>query len=326
MEAINVKIKEMLKSNLQKIMMEKIMSKDGTSILAIRRLAEIAEPHFNCGNLIDRIMDWSKDKKCSILQLLEEEHQTIPHPELGLTYSQVTSGEATVYVSYAWKNNIREVFSCIETYFEGHPGRFEHQTMFFFEGFVQNWSLSLKFREFIHLGFDSFTVYFEAYYSICKRFGKVLVVLLPWHEPAHFTRAWCLGDLFCAMREGLDVTMTTSPAQRLLYLDTLIDDYPSVEKAYRASRSLFSSGLSIETWDKDSAPLLRKKFERAEEGLEGFERYVAHNYLTFLTSVAEQELAKREKERAETGGEKMPNDLLLEENFAKLCLLFEEED
>jgi tetratricopeptide (TPR) repeat protein len=170
--------------------------KTGISLLLLQKLRHhilLSSPlydHWTTDDVCKQlILPWTANEKCSFVTLLERYHQTIPHPILGITFSEVCHPKAHIFISHAWKYKFLDVVAALETYYQTNTSNHRIENTFLWFDLVVNdqWGAVILPQIWWK------TVFMEAIESI----GHTLMITIPWKDPITLTRAWCLWELYC---------------------------------------------------------------------------------------------------------------------------------
>lgn len=113
-------------------------------------------------------------------------------------------GRATIFVSHAWQYSFYDVvFDVMQQHAEKNPDAY-----FWFDLFTNNQD---------NLEEKSFDWFSSTFQSKIRDIGQVLLILSPWNDPVPLTRAWCLFEIFNALRttEKLHIQMPMRERQTL---------------------------------------------------------------------------------------------------------------
>ena len=113
--------------------------------------------------------------KCSLLNLMRV--------ALGIKCE-----DSTIFVSHAWEYNNKRFFSCV---LELDVSDADH---FWIDAITVN-----QFHN--HHGFDWWSKTFQTCISAIQ---KTVLILFPYSDPIPLTRAWCLFEIFCTHRAGIE--------------------------------------------------------------------------------------------------------------------------
>eukprot|EP00605_Chrysophyceae_sp_TOSAG23-4_P000662 GSChrysophyteH1.ASY1.ANO1.744.1 assembled CDS len=108
-------------------------------------------------------------------------------------------GEASVFISHAWKYTFVEVVDALEHHFSNEPDIF-----IWFDLFSNNQHKAISFP---------FEWWRDTFLNAIGKLGRVVMVLSPWNNPIPFTRAWCLWEIYCAVTTGSKFEVAITPNQ-----------------------------------------------------------------------------------------------------------------
>ena len=116
-------------------------------------------------------------------------------------------GEATVFISHAWKYDFIDVLKLLRYYFRDEP-----ETKIFFDLFSNNQ----------HENENPFEWWESTFMNAIKKMGRTVQILHPWDKPLTLTRVWCLYEIYACVKTGslFDVAMT--PEQRDVFINSLV--------------------------------------------------------------------------------------------------------
>ena len=133
--------------------------------------------------------------KCSLLNLMQG--------VLGITCQQ-----ATVFVSHAWRYNNSRFFSCVCDLESTEDAHF--------------WIDALTVNQFhSQHGFDWWSTTFQ---DCIAKIQKTVLILFPYSNPIPLTRAWCLFEIFCTDRAGIEFDVAMDKAEVTAFHAALSDN------------------------------------------------------------------------------------------------------
>jgi len=98
---------------------------------------EILKEGNRWGTNIDPTTTLTYADQCSLIEVLRIHHETVPHPLLGVTYSECV-GMATIFLSFAYQSDHMELIDAIEHHMDANPHLPLHSTYFWFDTVVNN--------------------------------------------------------------------------------------------------------------------------------------------------------------------------------------------
>ena len=146
------------------------------------------------------LLDWAQEKRISFEATTADVCFNIVIPETKtkqLSYceyllhlqsdreSNAVVGEASVFISHAWKYKFIEVLNALEAHFSSEP-----DIIIWFDIFSNNQHKTLD------LDFNWWATTFK---SAIISFGRTVMVLAPWNDPIPLTRGWCVWELYCSI-------------------------------------------------------------------------------------------------------------------------------
>eukprot|EP00605_Chrysophyceae_sp_TOSAG23-4_P001667 GSChrysophyteH1.ASY1.ANO1.1829.1 assembled CDS len=114
-------------------------------------------------------------------------------------------GEASVFISHAWKYTFVEVVDALEDHFYNEPDIF-----IWFDLFSNNQHKAISFP---------FEWWRDTFLNAIGKLGRVVMVLSPWNNPIPFTRAWCLWEIYCAVKTGSKFEVAITPDQYTAFVE-----------------------------------------------------------------------------------------------------------
>ena len=180
---------------------------------------------------------------------MKTNHSVIPHPTIGLTYSQCYASDANIFVSHAWKYEYAELVDAIELFSEENMLSSGEKWSFWIDLFVNDqwnapnlpyewWSGDIPFSLILHppsihisftLNITPFNV--GTFSSAIGEIGHTMLVLSPWDGPIPLTRAWCLWEILCTIKNKADFTVQLSRSQHASFIETLRNDFEHIQTA-----------------------------------------------------------------------------------------------
>jgi tetratricopeptide (TPR) repeat protein len=130
--------------------------------------------------------------------------------ELLQQQNSIDVGEATVFISHAWKYNFVDVIEALEHHFISEP-----DTFIWFDLFSNNQHESCKLP---------FEWWRDTFLNAIKKLGRVVLILSPWSNPIPLTRAWCLWEIYCAVKTNSKFEISITPSQHQSFITMITDD------------------------------------------------------------------------------------------------------
>jgi tetratricopeptide (TPR) repeat protein len=121
-------------------------------------------------------------------------------------------GQATVFISHAWKYKFVDVVDALQRKFADAL-----DTVVWFDVFSVNQHTTSQ-RDF---GWWSGT-----FQERIRQFGHTVMVLSPWQDPVPLTRAWCLWELYCTVVTGCKFEVAFSEREEAAFVESV--DYNSL--------------------------------------------------------------------------------------------------
>eukprot|EP01041_Mallomonas_annulata_P005918 gene5918-11941_t len=140
-------------------------------------------------------------RQSSYCELLTEQE----HPDVG---------EASVFISHAWKFTFLEVVQALSNHF----GR-NSDVIIWFDLFSNNQHITSN------LDYNWWSTTFK---SAIEKFHHTVLILSPWNDPIPLTRAWCLFEIYCTVdtKSIFEVAMSTSESD--MFINELKHNYSSI--------------------------------------------------------------------------------------------------
>jgi hypothetical protein len=194
--------------------------KSGVSLQLLQRLREIArEKEWTTTDLSDKLVKpMTESRQCSFEELMKQEHMDDPHGVFGLTYDECFPGPATVFVPHAWRYQFDELVTAIETFTTEQGGEWSYWLDLFVN---DQWNAP-------NLPYEWWSNTFS---SAIGQIGHTMLVLSPWDAPIPLTRAWCLWEILCTIKQQARLTVQLSTHQRDTFVEKLRTDYDYIMRA-----------------------------------------------------------------------------------------------
>ena len=119
-------------------------------------------------------------------------------------------GQATVFISHAWKFRFLDVVDTLAHHFRDSP-----DTIIWFDLFSNNQNISAD------LDFHWWSTTFK---SAIEQFHHTVLILSPWNDPIPLTRAWCLFEIYCTVDTKSKFEVAMSPAENLRFVNQVKED------------------------------------------------------------------------------------------------------
>ena len=111
-------------------------------------------------------------------------------------------GQATIFISHAWKYKFLDVIDAISTYI--NENQYNSASSFiWFDLFTNNQNGKVT----ASLPFEWWS---GTFLNAIKIIGRVVMVLAPWENPVPLTRAWCLWEVYCSVVTKCDFDIARS--------------------------------------------------------------------------------------------------------------------
>ena len=119
-------------------------------------------------------------------------------------------GEATVFISHAWKYRFVDVMDALEFHFKDNL-----DVIIWFDLFSNNQHITLD------LNFDWWCGTFK---SAIEKFGYTVMVLCPWDDPIPLKRAWCIWELYCTCVSNSTFAIALSDENQKQFLNDILNN------------------------------------------------------------------------------------------------------
>ena len=155
------------------------------------------------------IIPWTRWSHMSLVELLRKKHAVKAHKKLKVTAGDVVGGGdgdttagkpvADYYLIHAWNANFHELCDAVEKWLATHTDKknyyLDKRTTTFWVDFA-------CYNQWYHRSSSAqHAVPVAAFKNlIVSSIPNAVVVMSPWDEPLCCTRAWCLWELFCALK------------------------------------------------------------------------------------------------------------------------------
>ena len=121
--------------------------------------------------------------RISYCKMIEEREKALPR-------SEATVGQATIFLSFAYISDFLAVFRCLQDHMAAKVEDFEHQFIWISFFSVNQHEAGVKKMDF----------WTGTFMTSIKVIGRVIMVALPYNRPAPLTRAWCLWEVYSAVK------------------------------------------------------------------------------------------------------------------------------
>ena len=214
-----------VKSLAMKLIMMRLppFPKRGVSLALLLKMKAMAvEKEWTTNDLSENfIKPETKPMQCSFEEFMRVKHTDTAHPILGLKYSECFMEEATVFVSHAWKYKFGELITAVET-FTTEQAKTKPWS-YWVDAFVNDqWNAP-------NLPYEWWSGTFS---SAIGEIGHTMLVLSPWDGPIPLTRAWCLWEILCTIKNKAELTVQLSTNEREAFVSTLRTNYSHIMKAF----------------------------------------------------------------------------------------------
>ena len=123
-------------------------------------------------------------------------------------------GEATVFISHAWKYRFVDVMDALQFHFKDSP-----DVIIWFDLFSNNQHITLDL---------DFNWWCGTFKSAIEMFGHTVMVLCPWNDPIPLKRTWCIWELYCTFVTRQKFEIALSHDNQKQFLNDVLKD-PTVE-------------------------------------------------------------------------------------------------
>ena len=122
--------------------------------------------------------------------------------------SKAGIGKADVFISHAWKYMFLDVVDALVAHFKDEP-----DAIIWFDIFSVNQHTSNN---------KTFDWWSSTFQEAIRKFGRTVMILLPWHDPVPLTRAWCLWELYSTIITDVKFEVAFSPSEYDNFLHTMM--------------------------------------------------------------------------------------------------------
>jgi tetratricopeptide (TPR) repeat protein len=147
-----------------------------------------------CERFIKPVTESSESSYCDFLRELK--HEAV--------------GEATVFISHAWKYKFLDVVDSLSHHFLQTP-----DVVVWFDLFSNNQHKAIEL---------DFSYWANTFQSAIQSFGHTVMVLAPWDNPIPLTRAWCLWELYCTAQTQSKFEVAMTGSARMHFIDDILED------------------------------------------------------------------------------------------------------
>jgi len=112
-------------------------------------------------------------------------------------------GQANYFCSHAWSYKFVNVVDALGVFCKTNNLKPE-ETFIWFDLFINNQHMAPNL---------SYKWWCGRFKEAIRSFGKVVLVLEPWHDPIPITRAWCLWEIFCTIDTKSEFSITMCEEQ-----------------------------------------------------------------------------------------------------------------
>jgi len=151
------------------------------------------------------IIPWTRWTKLSLVDLLLKKHAEKPHNKLKVTAGDVVGGgeekkaTADYFLIHAWDANFHQLCDAVDKWVSTHTDKknyyLDKRTCTFWVDFC-------VYNQWHHRASSANHAVPVAAFKdlIMTSVPNAVIVMSPWDEPLCCTRAWCLWELFCAIK------------------------------------------------------------------------------------------------------------------------------
>ena len=217
--------------------------------------------------------------QCSLVNYLRKNYSgsDLKHPDLGVSYEDVVSEKATVFVSFAYETDFFVLIDTLLAFFNEHKNLDPHTTYFSFDPFVNDQWVNVEKL------FEFWSVIFR---EALTKIGRTLLIFNSWENPVLLTRAWCLYEIAYSSEESLSVGL--SSAQRTAFVSILLNDYDKIMK------SLVSIDMKTSKAREASEIEQIHNVVKQESGFQEINARIAEKLRRWLITTAATEIQMRE--------------------------------
>jgi hypothetical protein len=135
--------------------------------------------------------------------------------ERGLPRSEATVGKATIFLSFAYISPFNSLFQCLLDHLMANVDNFEETEYIWISFFSVNQHAA---------GEKSMDFWSGTFMSSIKEIGRVVMVAMPYDKPAPLTRAWCLWEVYCAVKTESKFEVAMDKEEEMNFLNAMITE------------------------------------------------------------------------------------------------------
>ena len=195
-------------------------------------------------------------------------------------------GNATKFVSHAWKYNFNEVVETLEdsltknlnsnSIVDSHSN--DTSEYLWFDILVVNQHMS---------DIRDFTWWKTEFQEAIHEIGTVLLVLAPWEKPIPLTRSWCLWEIFSAAHTDSTLQVVMSKDQEARFLAHLRMDFGEI------NQSIESLDMkNAEAGNPKDKRMIQEAVEHSELGFDRINQICQHQVENSLIQFAKNALTR----------------------------------
>jgi len=151
------------------------------------------------------IIPWTRWTKLSLVDLLLKNHTEKPHKQLKVTAGDVVGGgeekkaTADYFLIHAWDANFHQLCDAVDKWVSTHTDK---KNYYLDKRTCTFWIDFCVYNQWHHRSSSANHAVPVAAFKdlIMTSVPNAVVVMSPWDEPLCCTRAWCLWELFCAIK------------------------------------------------------------------------------------------------------------------------------
>lgn len=241
-------VSEQVKYSIQQALVRSacVMSNEGISCWALQTLKEKSKPGYNCLEFYDTLYSCpfaclhpleekvSMKDTYGLIEALREGRQIfVDSDKLELTYEDAcpNKDKADIFVSYCLYCDFVDHCDSINNFEKWFSKTVYGSTRILSYSDIFSENASVKSKLVSETRFDDAVLIATSYAQRLLSIGKVLVVLLPWHNPLVFSRIWCVFEIYLAIKYECPLYFSTSDDQQNHFLITLFSDFDRIRDA-----------------------------------------------------------------------------------------------
>lgn len=192
------------------------------------------------------------------------------------------TGEAQIYISFAWKSNFLATIRAIEEHYASRMDTFIWMDIFS-NPILKGSNTDIRY-------------YSHSMKDFLREFQEFGVVFTRFDHPTPMFRTWCLFEIYCATIAEVSFDIIMTDDQKQLLFESLANNGITVINSI-TSRIDISDTMCNSPTEKESI----LQYVKSTEGCSRFNSLIVNRLRDFMVSVLEKELANLEQEARDHG-------------------------